>query len=206
MTANSSRQAPREFADPPHEPLQLVERWLDEARADGVRDPQHMALATADARGHASNRTVSLIAIRSAGLIFASHATSPKGRELAETGWASCVLYWREVARQVIVSGPVQVLPTSDSDELWANRPPMFQPMSVLSKQSAPLDDEDSLRSRARELANTSEDLPRPSTWIGYVLQPAAIEFWQSGDPDRLYQRLLYERVSTGWRPRRLQP
>lgn len=206
MSARSGQPTAPEFGAPPSEPMSLLRAWLDKARAADVQDPQHMALATADGRGRASNRTVSLIAVRDTGIVFASHSDSPKGRDLAETAWASGVLYWREVVRQVIVSGPARPLPSDESDRLWAERPTAMHPMSVLSKQSTPLHDEASLRTRAQELARTGEPLPRPVTWIGYLLQPAAVEFWQSGDPDRLYQRLQYERDDGGWRSCRLQP
>jgi pyridoxine/pyridoxamine 5'-phosphate oxidase len=195
-----------EFSTPPTEPLGLLRDWLDRARADGVRDPHHMALATADTRGRASNRTMAVIAVRDTGLVFASHADSPKGRDLAQTGWASGVLYWREVLRQVIVSGPVTPLPDDQSEALWAQRPIALHPMSVLSKQSAPLHDETALRAQAQQLGRAGQALARPTTWIGYLLEPASVEFWQSGDPDRLYQRLLFERDGSGWRSGRLQP
>lgn len=206
MSAPTQRPVATEFTAPPAEPMSLLRAWLDSARADGVRDPHHMALATADARGRASNRTMAVIAVRDDGLVFASHADSPKGRQLAETGWASGVLYWREVARQVILGGWVKPLSDSESEQLWAERPIALHPMSVLSKQSAPLNDEAALRARAQELGRAGEPLPRPTTWIGYLLEPASVEFWQSGDPDRLYQRLLFERDGSAWRTSRLQP
>jgi dihydrophenazinedicarboxylate synthase len=193
-----------EFTAPPAEPMGLVRAWFESAREAAVRDPQHMALATADARGRASNRVVAVIEVRDAGLVFASHDGSPKTRDLAETGWASGVLHWREVNRQVIVSGPAYALPAADADALWAARDVGTHPMSVASRQSEPLLDEDELRTRARALAGTPQ--PRPARWLGYLLEPASVEFWQSGDPDRLYQRLLYRRDGDGWRTDRLQP
>jgi pyridoxamine 5'-phosphate oxidase len=194
-----------EFATPPTEPMGLVKAWFDGAVADGVRKPAPLALATADARGHASNRMVSVLAIRHTGLVFASHAGSRKGRQLAETGWASGVWYWREIDRQVIVSGPTRPLPDAESDAIWAARPVSALPMSVATQQSAPLLDEDALRARAEELSRAATELPRPSTWLGYLLEPASVEFWQTAS-DHLYPRLRYERADPGWRVDRLQP
>lgn len=205
MSASARPSTATEFLDPPGEPMGLVQTWLQGAVASGVRDPAHMALATADAHGRASNRIVSAIAVRGTGLVFATHANSPKARELAETGWSSGVLYWREVARQVIVGGPTHPMSEADADALWAARPVAMHPMSVLSHQSAPLLDEDRLRARAQELGRRGEALPRPITWLGYLLEPASVEFWQS-DPDRVYQRLLYKRDGAGWHVQRLQP
>lgn len=206
MTTSSPTAAPTWLSGPPSEPMHLVRAWLDSANEAAVRDPGHLALATADSRGRASNRIVSVIAVRDTGLVFATHANSPKGRDLAETQWSSGVLYWREVARQVIVSGPTEPLPDDESEALWAAWPIALHPMSVASCQSAVLTDENTLRMRARELARAGSALPRPTGWLGYLLQPASVEFWESGDPDRLYRRLRYQRSGDGWSVDRLQP
>ncbi len=205
MSASTQPQVAEEFSTPPAEPMGLVQAWFDSAVANAAQRPGAMALATADARGQASNRMVAMLAIRDTGLVFATHAGSRKGRDLAETGWASGVLYWREVGRQVIVTGPTHPLPDTESDAIWAARPVSALPMSVATQQSAPLLDEDALRARARELSRAGAALPRPATWLGYLLEPASVEFWQT-DPDHLYPRLRYERAEPGWRIDRLQP
>ncbi|MGW2700063.1 phenazine biosynthesis FMN-dependent oxidase PhzG [Streptomyces sp. NPDC001340] len=205
MSASPQPRPAEEFVTPPADPMGLLRAWFDSAVANAVREPGALALASADARGHASNRIVQVLAVRDTGLVFASHADSRKGRDLAETGWASGVLYWREAGRQVSVTGPTHPLPDEESDALWAARPVGAHPMSVASHQSAPLLDEDALRKQAEELGRDGLALPRPARWLGYLLEPASVEFWQA-DPDRLHQRLLYERDGSGWRTGRLQP
>lgn len=206
MTTSVPPRATDEFSAPPAEPMELLRTWLDSAVADAVREPGALALATADARGHASNRIVQVLQVRTAGLVFASHADSRKGRELAGTPWASGVFYWREAGRQVSVSGPARPLPDEESEALWTARPASAHPMSVAAHQSAPLLDEDALRKRARELGGPGLPLPRPDRWLGYLLKPVSIEFWQADPADRLHQRLRYERDGSGWRTDRLQP
>lgn len=205
MSAVTPPPEASEFSSPPAEPMGLVRAWFDSAVENAVREPGALALGTADAQGHASNRIVQVLAVRDTGLVFTSHAGSGKGRDLAETGWASGVLYWREASRQVIVTGPTHPLPDAESDALWVARPVSTHPMSVASQQSAPLLDEDDLRARAQELGRTGLALPRPAAWMGYLLEPAMVEFWQA-DPDRLHQRLRYERAGLSWRTDRLQP
>jgi len=190
---------------PPGKPMSLVQEWFDNAIINAVEQPGAMALATANARGRTSNRTVTVLAVRDTGLVFATHAGSRKGRDLAETSWASGVLYWREVGRQVIVTGPTHPLPDPESDVIWSARPVSALPMSVATQQSAPLLDEGALRARGLELSLAGAALPRPPTWLGYLLEPASVEFWQTA-PDHLYPRLRYERVGPGWRVDRLQP
>lgn len=194
-----------EFDAPPADPVGLLREWYARAVEYGVREPGVLALATAGADGRTSNRIVQTIRLTETGLIFTTHATSPKGREITATGWASGVLYWRETSQQVILTGPVGRLSDPDSDALWSSRPPATHPMSVASHQSEPLDDEEGLRAAARELAEAGGVLARPSAWAGYELVPSAVEFWR-GSPDRLHRRLRYERSGGDWTSRRLQP
>ncbi|MFD5337050.1 phenazine biosynthesis FMN-dependent oxidase PhzG [Streptomyces hawaiiensis] len=206
MSTSARSRTTEEFSAPPSEPMELLQAWFDSAVADAVREPGALALATVDSHGRASNRIVQVLKVRTTGLVFASHSDSRKGRDLARTGWASGVFYWREAARQVSVSGPTRPLPAEESEALWAARPVGTHPMSVAAHQSAPLLDEDALRKQARELGRDGTALPRPNRWLGYLLEPAYVEFWQADPEDRLHQRLRYERDGSGWRTDRLQP
>lgn len=194
-----------EYDKPPAEPLQLVRSWLSQAREIGVREPTALALATADSRGRASNRMVAIIDVTDLGLVFSSHSCSQKGREIAATGWASGLLYWRETGQQIIISGPVELLPDAESDALWSARPIPLHAMSTVTEQSEPLEDVEALRARARSLELTGEPQPRPEFFVGYRLRPDVVEFW-SASSDRLHRRLRYDRDSPEWRTSRLQP
>ncbi|MEV8638017.1 phenazine biosynthesis FMN-dependent oxidase PhzG [Streptosporangium sp. NPDC051023] len=205
MSASTEPLSAEEFSTPPAEPMGLLKIWFDSAVADGVRQPGALALATTDAEGRVTNRIVAVLAVRDNGLVFASHVDSRKGRDLAETGRASGVLFWREADRQVIVTGTGRPLPHAESDALWAARPVDMHPMSVASHQSAPLLDEEALRQEARQLGSAGVALPRPDRWLGYLLEPASVEFWQAA-PDRLHRRLRYERDGSTWQAGRLQP
>ena len=64
------------------------------------------------------------------------------------------------------------------------------------------------LEERWRETADrfSGSDVPLPSNWGGYVLDPRSIEFWQ-GRPNRLHDRFSYTRNADGaWRIERLAP
>ncbi|MEU6402553.1 phenazine biosynthesis FMN-dependent oxidase PhzG [Streptomyces sp. NPDC046985] len=194
-----------EYDAPPAEPMDLVRRWVGEATAREVREPRALALATADSRGRASNRVVSVTDVTARGLVFTSHSTSQKGREIAATGWASGLLYWRETGQQLVLSGPVAPLSDADSDALWSGRPIPLHSMSAASRQSEPLPDAAALRAEADRLAAPGTPLPRPARFVGYLLAPVAVEFW-CADADRLHRRLRYDRDDRGWRTSRLQP
>ncbi|KAA9374234.1 phenazine biosynthesis FMN-dependent oxidase PhzG [Microbispora amethystogenes] len=194
-----------EYDMPPAEPMVLARQWIASAVEEGVREPLALALATADRGGRASSRMVAVIDVSDRGLVFTSHSTSRKGREIAETGWGSGLLYWRETAQQLIFSGPVVMLPEPEAERLWNARPVPLHAMSAVSRQSEPLEDVAGLRAEAERLASYATPLPRPARFAGYRLEPAAVEFW-SADADRLHRRLRYDRDPSGWHISRLQP
>jgi pyridoxamine-phosphate oxidase len=195
-----------EFDDPPADPMDLLAQWLATARELGVREPGALALATTDQAHRVSSRIVAVLDTSADGLVFTSHSGSRKGREIATVPWASGVLYWRETGQQITLAGPVTPMTEAESDALWASRPPATYPMSVASEQSAPLPDEQALRTTARRLADNEDHLTRPDTWCGYRLRPTTVEFWQ-GSPDRLHRRLRYDAGDgRAWSSERLQP
>jgi len=193
-----------EFDAPPDEPLPLLESWLKGADARGVREPRALALATADAAGRPSNRIV-LLKQASPSILFAFSANSRKGRDIAANPRAAGTLYWRETLQQVVIEGPVERISATESDRLFAERPPSGQATAVASDQGEELDDPERLRQEAGALVRGNEPLRRPDGWSGYRLDPDLIEFWH-GSPDRLHRRLQYTKTDGCWAHRRLQP
>jgi pyridoxamine-phosphate oxidase len=193
-----------EFEAPPADPLPLLERWLQGAHERGVREPRALALATADREGRPSSRIVLLKQIAPA-LVFAGSYESRKGRELAENPRAAGTLYWRETLQQITVEGPVRKLSESESDALFAERPPKGQATTIASSQGQPLEDPAALRQTADRLGEGEEPLRRPQHWGGFRLDPDLVEFWH-GSPDRLHRRLLYVKRDGNWDHQRLQP
>lgn len=194
-----------EFSVPPADPVGLVRDWFDRAREYGVREPGALALATVSALGVPSSRMIQTLDVTARGLVFTSHSTSPKCRDIAETGWGSGVLYWRETNQQITLTGTVELLDAATADAYWAARPVQTQAMSVVTKQSEPLASAAELLAEAARLASDGRPLRRPDTWCAYQLVPTTVEFWQNS-PDRLYRRLRYDRDGTGWISVRLQP
>src|SRR5207244_10145445 len=110
------RDHPLPEADLDPDPVALLVRWLDEARAAGVRLPEAMTLATATLDGVPSARMVLLKDADAAGLTFYSGYESRKGRELADNPLAALVLYWHELGRQVRAEGSVERLSREEAD------------------------------------------------------------------------------------------
>jgi pyridoxamine 5'-phosphate oxidase len=201
------RDAELRRTDLASDPLEQFRRWFAEA-GDVLELPQAMALATATAGGSPSVRMVLLKDFDERGLVFYSHYTSRKGRELESNPQAALLFHWSALGRQVRVEGTVERVPAAESDAYFATRPRGAQLGALASQQSEPLASRAELEERVGELERELGDaaVPRPSTWGGFLLAPAAWEFWQHRD-NRLHDRFRYEREPSGaWRVERLFP
>ncbi|MBN9633348.1 MAG: pyridoxal 5'-phosphate synthase [Actinobacteria bacterium] len=192
--------------DAPADPGVLIAEWLALARRRGVPEALAATLATATPDGIPSSRMLRLAGLTADGVMFGTSSASRKGRDLAANPRASVTVYWRELALQLRLDGPVETLDPAASDALFADRPPAARAATVVSRQDAPLGDLAELRDRAQALLADGRTIAREPDWLGYRLVPSAIEFWQ-GSPDRLHRRLRYERSAAGdWAVRGLQP
>jgi pyridoxamine 5'-phosphate oxidase len=192
------------------DPIDQFLVWLADAEAEGIQLPNAVALATADEEGRPSVRHVLLRSADGRGFVFYTNRGSRKGQQLAENPHAAIVVLWRELDRQVSVTGRVEGIADDESDAYFATRPRGAQIGAWASPQSGVLADRDELERRVAEIEArfAGADVPRPSHWGGYRLEPDSIEFWQ-GRAFRLHDRFRYERdaaVPTGWHVDRLAP
>ena len=197
------RAWPLDRGDLDGDPLAQFRRWFEEAGAI-VRIPEAMALATASVDGSPSVRMVLLKQADERGLVFYSHYTSHKGRELEENPRAALLFHWDQLGRQVRIEGAVSRLAEAESDEYFDTRPLGARLSALASPQSRPVESRAWLEERVAELAAAGEP-SRPEWWGGFRLVPDAWEFWQHRD-DRLHDRFRYERSDGGWTIARLGP
>lgn len=189
------------------EPLVQFQQWLDDALKAQLRDATAMTLATADARGRPSARTVLLKGVDQ-GLVFYTDYRSAKGEDLATNPYAEVLFYWRELERQVRISGQVTQVSREESVDYFHSRPTDSQLSAAASHQSQPVTDRAALEQsvqRLQERFGDNSQLPAPEAWGGYRLMPECYEFWQ-GRSNRLHDRFRYTQSDGGWDITRLQP
>jgi pyridoxamine 5'-phosphate oxidase len=190
------------------DPLQLFQRWLDEAEATGMRLPEAMTLATSTPDGRPSARLVLLKGADERGFVFYTNYQSRKARDLDSNPHAALVFYWPQLERQVRVEGRVEKTSAEESDAYFKTRPRESQIGAVASPQSEVIASRAALQRKAEELERFYEgrEVDRPDHWGGYRLRSEQIEFWK-GRPGRLHDRISYERQPDGsWTITRLAP
>jgi pyridoxamine 5'-phosphate oxidase len=195
-------------ADMNPDAVRQFETWFQQAMAANLPEPNAMTLATATPDGQPSARIVLLKMFDASGFTFFTNYDSRKGRELTANPHAALLFFWPELQRQVRIEGRVECVSEVESDAYFRSRPLGSRLGALASNQSEVIADRDVLEERVRELMQRYSDgeVPRPPHWGGFRVRPLTIEFWQ-GRPDRLHDRLRYQRLQTaGWRLERLSP
>ena len=183
--------------------------WLAEAVTAGLPEPNAMVLATADAEGRPSSRTVLAKGLDTRGVVFFTNFTSRKMHDLKSTRYASATFPWTALHRQVHLRGPIEKITAAETAAYWATRPRGSQLGAWASPQSAVLRDRRTLDATLEQATLRfagAEPVPVPPHWGGVRIRPESVEFWQ-GRPNRMHDRLRYVLRDGGdWTVERLAP
>ena len=195
-------------SDVERDPIKQFERWWKDATDSEVPEVNAMTLATSSADGLPSARIVLLKGFSEAGFQFYTNYESFKGRQLLENPRACLVFFWKELERQVRITGLVEKLSNENSDAYFNSRPTGSRIGAWASPQSEVIKNSEWLDQQAEhyKLRFTEKNVPRPPCWGGYLVRPVTIEFWQ-GRPNRMHDRLQYTLQENGdWVIERLAP
>lgn len=189
-------------------PIDQFAKWWKQATAAEIEEVNAMTLATVTPEGMPSARIVLLKDFSHEGFSFFTNYESQKGKQLAANPSACLVFFWKELERQVRITGSIEKLDNAVNDAYFHSRPVESQLGAVASPQSKVIESRDWLDDRFKTLRKEyhKKEVPRPKHWGGYLVKPVLMEFWQ-GRPGRLHDRLQYQLQKDGsWKLERLAP
>lgn len=216
FTRDQIRAMRRSYSDEgmetlPADPFEAFSIWLKQAHENSIIvEANAMVLSTVHPDNQISTRTVLLKDISEGGFTFFSNYESRKAHAMNVNENVSLLFPWYAMERQVSISGIVEKVSESESDDYFAARPWGSQIGAWASHQSSPLSSRAELEQRYEGAAAKWPEgsvVPRPKYWGGYRVVPLNIEFWQ-GRYSRLHDRLRYERTTTNsdWELTRYYP
>ncbi|MDE3235072.1 MAG: pyridoxamine 5'-phosphate oxidase [Bacteroidota bacterium] len=195
-------------ADVAANPIEQFARWWEDAIKSEIDEVNAMTVATATKEGVPAARIILLKGFDERGFIFFTNYQSAKGNEIADNPQVALLFFWKELERQIRISGTIEKIGAKDSDDYFQSRPAGSRLGAWSSPQSTVIESrqviEDNYARYEQQFDNGN--IPRPPHWGGYLVKPQKIEFWQ-GRSSRMHDRLLYSLQADGqWKLERLAP
>lgn len=189
------------------DPMAQFSHWFNQAKDTDIPDPNAMILATVAANGQPSQRTVLLKYYDENGFVFFTNQKSRKADEISGNPQVNLHFVWLELERQISISGRAKTITAAESARYFITRPRDSQIAAWVSTQSKIISSRQLLLKSFSDMKAKfgSGEIPLPSFWGGYRVEPTSIEFWQ-GRENRLHDRFLYTRLNDGWNVERLAP
>ena len=190
------------------DPIKQFESWYTETCATDIPESSAMILATVDKDGQPWQRTILLKSYDEKGFIFFTNYSSRKAQHIEVNNKVSLLFPWHSMGRQVKITGTAEKISTKDSLKYFLSRPRGSQIGAWASHQSKVVKNRALLDAMFDEMKHkfVDGDIPLPSFWGGYRIEPKTMEFWQARD-SRLHDRFMYSKNDSGdWCNERLAP
>ena len=190
------------------DPIRQFNKWWQEAIHSEIDEVNAMTLATASSDGIPSARIVLLKDFSGKGFLFFTNYESFKAQQLDSNPKACLVFFWKELERQVRITGLVQRAGQEESDTYFNSRPEESRIGALTSPQSRVIENRSWIDEQFEKNKSvfTGKPIKRPDYWGGYIVRPVIMEFWQ-GRPSRLHDRLQYTlQHNNEWKIERLAP
>ena len=181
-------------------PIELFDEWFNEAKKTEINDPNALALATSTKDGEPSVRMVLLKDFNQNGFVIYTNLDSKKSTDIKNNPNASMCFHWKSILRQVRITGKIIKVSNNDADIYFQSRDYESRIGAWASKQSSVLKNREELYQEIESYKKKYSDknnVPRPSNWSGWNLNPNEIEFWLDGK-NRIHQRLKYIKKQNG--------
>jgi pyridoxamine 5'-phosphate oxidase len=190
-------------------PIELFNEWFNEAKKTEINDPNALALATSSKDGAPSVRIVLLKDFNQNGFVIYTNLDSKKSIDIKNNSNAAMCFHWKSLLRQIRITGQITKVPDEDADLYFKSREYESRVGAWASKQSSVLKNREELYQEIENYKKKYSDknnVPRPSYWSGWNLNPNEVEFWLDGK-DRIHQRLKYIKSQNGiWNKCLLSP
>ena len=194
--------------DCPESPMDFFHTWFTNADlSDMVDESNAMTLSSIGLDGYPKNRIVLLKHYSAKGFVFYTSYRSEKGNAITNNNLVCLSFFWAGLEQQIIVKGTAEKLEEKLSDAYFQSRPEGSKLGALASKQSEVIPSRELLDNQLALLKEKyhKKEIPRPSDWGGYLVQPISIEFWQ-GRPNRMHDRIRYTLEKNNWKLERLSP
>ena len=190
-------------------PIELFNEWFNEAKKTEINDPNALALATSSKNGTPSVRIVLLKDFNQNGFVIYTNLDSKKSIDIKSNPKASMCFHWKSLLRQIRITGEITKVSDEDADLYFKSREYESRIGAWASKQSSVLKNREELYQEIENYKKKYSDknnVPRPSYWSGWNLNPNEVEFWLDGK-NRIHQRLKYIKSQNGiWNRSLLSP
>lgn len=192
------------------DPIKQFNLWLEQAIEAKLMDPTAMTVATVDQSGQPFQRIVLLKHLDKNGFVFYTNLGSRKAQHIEHNSKVSLHFPWHSLERQVHITGVAEKMSAVENMKYFVSRPKESQLAAMASRQSSRLSTRGVLEGKYLELKQkfAKGDIPVPSFWGGFRIQPESFEFWQGGE-HRLHDRFLFSKTELGegqWQIERLAP
>jgi len=189
-------------------PMDQFGNWWEEAIQSNIDEVNAFTLSTIALNGAPAARIVLLKGFTPDGFVFFTNYDSDKGKEIAANPIVAINFFWKELERQVRITGTIKKVSTEESEQYFHTRPIGSQVGAWSSPQSQVIPNREYLEGLMNEILEKYKDgnVPLPPHWGGYIVHPTSIEFWQ-GRSSRLHDRLHYNlQADHSWKKVRLAP
>lgn len=186
-------------------PFNKAIEWFDEAKHMDAIEPRTMILSTVDKSMLITSRAVATLSMDEKGIMFATHNCSKKIKSYLEINSVCAHYYWKELGRQLTISGTIEKLNREIAISVWNKRPLELDAMTIISRQSEILDKTPEEFLKQVISLKQGVKLPCPENFEVYLINPQYIEFWEA-QLNRFHKRIVCNKVENNWRIKWLQP
>lgn len=194
--------------DVDNSPITQFEKWWKDATESAILEMNAMTVASTGNDGMPDARIVLLKGVDEKGFVFFTNYNSAKSKQLEQNGNCCLLFFWKELERQVRITGVAEKISATESIAYFNSRPEGSKLGAWASPQSMVVAGKAMLIETYQYYAERFKhgEIPKPPHWGGYRVRPVRIEFWQ-GRPSRMHDRILYTKAPDGnWKIERLAP